>query len=264
MKLLVLSCYCVDFFPELNAYFVGGNALNVGYSAKCHQNAKVSLMGAIGNDVFGDKIKTFAQEKEMDINYLHQVVGITAHNKIFLDDKGDRYFKEDSWHGGVWQDYTLSKEDLLYLHEADVVATTVHDSIIYEVIGEKKKSKFMLAVDFHDDAYTESWEAMLPYIDVFFMSGREEMMPRLEAWSKKYDGVFIATLGAVGSRAYYKGECYMMAAEHVEEVIDTTGCGDSYLGAFVADYYLNKDILHAMIAGSKAAAETLGHVGGVW
>ena len=264
MKLLVLSCFCVDFFPELNECFVGGNALNAGYSGMRHQGAQVSLMGAVGSDIFGDKIKAFASEKGMDTSNLHQVAGVTANNKIFLDAKGDRYFKADSWQGGVWQDYTLSREDLIYLHEADAVATTVHDSIIHEVIDEKKKGKFMLAVDFHDDPYTESWEEMIPFIDIFFMSGREEMMPRLAAWSRKYDGVFVATLGAAGSIAYYKGESYKMAAETVREVIDTTGCGDSYLGAFVVDYYLNHDVPSAMAAGSKAAAETLGHVGGVW
>ena len=255
MKLLALSCFCVDFFPELDQCFVGGNALNVGYSSMQHQGAKVSLMGAIGRDAFGDKIKAFADEKGMDTSYLHQVAGVTAHNKIFLDAEGDRYFKADSWQGGVWQDCTLSKEDRCYLHDADIVATTVHDSIIGEVIEERKRGEFMLAVDFHDDPYTESWEEMIPYIDVFFMSGREDMMPRLAAWSRKYDGVFVATLGAVGSMAYYKGESYKMAAKAVQEVIDTTGCGDSYLGAFVADYYLNHHVKCAMAAGTQAAAK---------
>ena len=264
MKLLVLSCFCVDFFPQLDQFLVGGNALNVGFSSMRQQDLKVSLMGAVGSDRFGEKIKSFAKAHGMDTSYLHQVVGATANNKIFLDTKGDRYFKEDSWQGGVWQDYRLSQEDRRHLHEADLVATTIHDSIVYEVIAEKKKGRFMLAIDFHDDPYQESWEAIIPYIDIFFMSGREDMLPRLAAWSRQYNGLFVATLGAAGSVVYNKGECYKMAAEATEKVIDTTGCGDSYLGAFIADYYVSHDVLCAMTAGTKAAAQTLKHVGGVW
>jgi len=36
----------------------------------------------------------------------------------------------------------------------------------------------------------------------------------------------------------------------VEKVVDTTGCGDSYQGAFIVDYLMNGDILSAMKAGS--------------
>ena len=48
----------------------------------------------------------------------------------------------------------------------------------------------------------------------------------------------------------------------VAEVIDTTGCGDSYHGGFLCRYLLDGDITAAMQEGSRVASETLGHMGG--
>lgn len=263
MKLAALSCFCVDVFPEIEAQYVGGNALNVGYSAMQNEGAEVYLIGAIGKDQLGESIKAYADKRGLDHTYLHQLSGQTASNKIYLSKEGERYFKPDSWQGGVYQEYRLTKEDTTMLHQMDVVVTTIHDSVLDQVIEERKKGNFLLAVDFHDDAYDKAWEELIPWIDIFFMSGNEEMLRRYEEWSKKYEGVFVAGMGAAGSIAYYKNERYEVPAEKVEEVIDTTGCGDNYLGAFAASYFKGLTVPMAMKQGALAAAQILAHVGGV-
>jgi fructoselysine 6-kinase len=85
----------------------------------------------------------------------------------------------------------------------------------------------------------------------------------LKKWSREYSTVFVATLGENGSAAFKDGVEYLCDAVEVDEVVDTTGCGDSYQGAFIVDYLCNGDVLSAMKAGAASAAVTLGVVGAV-
>ena len=45
-------------------------------------------------------------------------------------------------------------------------------------------------------------------------------------------------------------------------VIDTTGCGDSYHAGFLCSYLRDRDIINAMNEGSRVASKTLSHIGG--
>jgi fructoselysine 6-kinase len=116
-------------------------------------------------------------------------------------------------------------------------------------------------MDFLDHAPKDEWENYFPSIDLFFISGKNEYSQLLKKWSEKYNTLFVSTLGANGSVAYKNGVEYFCEAAKVEKVIDTTGCGDSYQGAFIVDYLINADILSAMKAGSQAAAITLSYIG---
>ena len=99
-------------------------------------------------------------------------------------------------------------------------------------------------------------------MDFFFISGEESLLPVFRDWSLKYDGIFNVTLAEKGSVSFQKGQEYRTLAVPVEEIIDTTGCGDSYHSAFICFYVKERDILKAMEEGSRAASETLTHLGG--
>lgn len=70
------------------------------------------------------------------------------------------------------------------------------------------------------------------------------------------------SLGENGSVTYYNGEEYRVKAKPVSQVVDTTGCGDSYHAGFVCSDLLCGDIEKAMEKGSEIAAESIGHFGG--
>ncbi|HOJ79940.1 MAG TPA: PfkB family carbohydrate kinase [Clostridiales bacterium] len=55
---------------------------------------------------------------------------------------------------------------------------------------------------------------------------------------------------------------YRTAAVPVSEVVDTPGCGDSYIAAFCADYFRGGTIQSAMETGSLAASRVLSRRGG--
>jgi fructoselysine 6-kinase len=53
---------------------------------------------------------------------LYPIDALTASNKIFINKDGDRYFKEDSWNGGAFDQFRLSENDWKVVAESDIVA----------------------------------------------------------------------------------------------------------------------------------------------
>jgi fructoselysine 6-kinase len=260
-KILSLSCCCVDVFPQKGTAEAGGNSLNVAASCMNTGKADVFLMGNIGTDSHAAAIKEKAAKYKINCDKLYKINGESASNKIYLTADGDRLISDENWVNGVYIDFRIRKEDEAFVQSCDAVATTCRDPALPQLLKLSRESDFLLSVDFMERELSEEWREMFPAIDLFFISGKQEYLPRLKQWSLEFPTVFIATLGGNGSVAYKDGEEFTCEAVKVAEVVDTTGCGDSYQGAFIVDYLHSGDIKSAMRAGSASAAKTLGFVG---
>jgi fructoselysine 6-kinase len=260
-KILSLSCTCVDVFPEKGTAEAGGNALNVAANCADTGKADVFLMGNIGTDEYAAMIKEKADKYRINREKLYEIEGKSASNKIYLTANGDRYFGDNSWTSGVYGEFRISAQDEAFMKRMDAVATTRRDPVFSKLLEIRQRSDFLLSVDFMDLTPSQDWRESFGAIDLFFISGKPEYLPLLKQWSTEFSTIFIATLGENGSAAYKGGTEFKCEAVQVAEVIDTTGCGDSYQGAFVVDFLHNRDIIPAMRAGSDSAAKTLSFVG---
>ncbi len=75
---------------------------------------------------------------------------------------------------------------------------------------------------------------------------------------KFHDGgvdVVVITLGKRGSLVYDGMEMHQISARDVE-VVDPTGCGDSYIGGFLGEYLVSKDVQKATGMGTYLASLT--------
>lgn len=265
MKVCALTCVCVDVFDASGEIRPGGEALNFIANCSSYPHANCFLIGAIGGDSYGEVVKVSIREKPIDTSHLYTLSGVTASNITYLTQDGDRYYKPESWTGGVYQDFKLTQSDRELLCSADIVHTSIMCPIFDEILKLKHKAGFKLAVDFNRRRDFDEWESFIGDIDFFFISGDDLITPRLEAWSQLHSGIFIATLAERGSIAFHRGKMYSTSAIMVQNIVDTTGCGDSYQAGFIASYYAddsNEDILAAMQEGSRVASQTLGHFGG--
>ncbi|MDR1196041.1 MAG: PfkB family carbohydrate kinase [Endomicrobium sp.] len=262
MKILAMTCNCVDVFCETGKILPGGNALNLAVNCKKAGAQDVYLIGNIGNDKYGDIIKQAIDKYKIDRSRVYEVSGQTANHVIHIDEKGDRYFKENAWVSGVWADYRISMEDKKFMQSTDIIATTLYEPIFEDIISIKRESGFLLSVDFHDEKINPDWEKYFDAIDLFFISSAEKPLEKLEEWSKRFNTIFTATLGARGSITFKNGIKHVCEAVKVNKVIDTTGCGDSYQGAFIVEYMRSKNIKKAMQKASESAAQTLSYTGG--
>ena len=265
-KILAMSTFCVDIYPDKNTYHVGGNALNLAVNCAKTGNAEVYLMGSVGNDAYGEQIREAAVLHNLNHTHLYTIEGETASNKVYLTETGDRYFKNDSWTDGVIRKFKISPNDEKLIREVDAVATTLNDGLILAIAEAKPQ---LLSVDFMEHTPSDKWSEYFSVIDLFFISADKSGLfstsdNLLKKWSCEYpDVVFVATLGANGSIAFKNDEEFHCEAVKVDEVVDTTGCGDSYQGAFIVEYLNSGDISAAMKAGAKSASITLSHVGAI-
>ncbi len=276
MKLLAMTCCCVDVYPHSGEIHPGGNALNIaadwafqGKRILSHPSCRdreltIRLLGATGADEYGTRIRKSIAMLPIDADSLHVIDDVTANHRICIDKNGDRYFEPDAWTGGAFEHYRLSDSDLRIIASSDVVAITFNDPNLEKVLELRQDPlhPFRLAVDFQETRDFRSWLAFLPLIDIFFLSGDATVPGELEAWSQKYDAMYVATLGAEGSILFHHGRTYRTGAVPVKEVVDTTGCGDAWLAAFLLATQAGLEPEEAMREGADAAAVVIRHPGG--
>lgn len=263
IRLVALPCLCVDVFDGTDEIRAGGEALNFAAHASRFENIKVFLMGAVGKDHYADCIMSAIARKKIDTSYVRvENDKVTANNITYLTDKGDRYYKEDSWTGDIVDRMVLNHKELDFLSQSDVVFIHFWAGCFKQVIELKKTSHFKLAVDFDTYRNFDDMEKYAPYIDYFMISGEENLKSKFESMSKKYSCLFNMSLAERGSVTYHEGKKYIIDAVKVDEIVDTTGCGDSYHAGFVCSHMIDGDIYEAMKKGSEYAAETLSHFGG--
>ena len=237
--------------------------MNFAAHASHFKDIDVTLLGVVGKDKYAEAIMDSISRLDIDKSYIRIDERYqTANNMTYLTTKGDRYYKDDSWNGKILDNIILNDDEIRILSESDVVFVHFWASCFSQVVELKKTSGFKLAVDF--DVYRDltDMERLSPYIDFFMISGSEELLPKFRELSYKYDCLFNISLAERGSVTYFKGQEFRVQAVKVDNVIDTTGCGDSYHAGFVCSYMLEKDIEKAMNLGSEIAAETLKYYGG--
>ena len=263
IDLVALPCLCVDVFDGTNEMYAGGEALNFAAHASRFKEINVSLIGAVGQDSYADCIMNSISDKKIDVSHIRlEKEKVTANNRTYLTKDGDRYYKEDSWAGDIVDNMILNQDELDVVKRADIVFVHFWAGCFKQIIELKKNSDFKLAVDFVQYRDFEDMEKYAPYIEYFMISGEECFLPKFEELSRKYKGLFNMSLADKGSITYYNGEKYVVPAASVKEMIDTTGCGDSYHAGFVCSHMINGDIHEAMIVGTAFATETLSHYGG--
>lgn len=263
IRLTSLPCLCADVFYGTDTIRPGGEALNFAAHASRFRDIDVTLLGVVGKDKYAEAIMEAISKLDIDKSHIRIDDRYpTANNMTYLTESGDRYYKDDSWNGKILDNLVLNDTEIKVLSESDVVFVHFWASCFSQVIELKKTLGFKLAVDF--DVYRDfsDMERYAPYVDFFMISGSEELLPRFRELSDKYPCLFNMSLAEHGSVTYFNGQEFRVQAVKVENIIDTTGCGDSYHAGFVCSYMLGNDIEKAMNVGSEIAAETLKHYGG--
>nr|WP_321237498.1 PfkB family carbohydrate kinase [uncultured Psychroserpens sp.] len=262
MKITALSSFCVDFFPELDKIYVGGNSLNFATQCKLLGYENISVLGAIGKDKFGKLIENQLDRLNINRSSLYQLNEPTASNKIFINEKGDRYFKEDSWNGGTFDKFRLSESDWNSLADSKIVAMPAGDPNLIELLKRRNENQ-LIVIDFLDYLGIDFIKEHIDNIDIVFLSGKEEILDELQELSSKKGKLIVPTLGAKGSVALFENKRYYQKAIEVDEIVDTTGCGDAFQAAFSIEWLKTKNIEKSLKEGAIAASKVLNFVGGV-
>ena len=260
LRVLAMTVHCVDIFPELNQFYIGGNSLNFATQA-IKSGAETAVLGAVGFDQFGDSILNYYREGKIEHTHLYQIRGDTASNRIFIDEHGDRYFKPDSWHDGLFGTFRLSEDDWEYANSFDVIHIPTTDPNFMDACERMGNTR--LIADFLDTTDPDFIERRLPFVQIGFISTPKKKVGFFQQLAEKYQTLMVLTHGSEGSTAIWNKKLFFHPVKCVDKVIDTTGCGDAYQAAFTVEWLESHDIEKAMLKGTDAASRILNHVGGV-
>jgi len=267
MKLVCIGDIGIDFYKNRDILKPGGIAFNVAVNAHS-SGASVSLVSAVGTDVYGNKIDTLLKKIDINTTHLKKIEGHTALQNIILENTGERKFV--GYNAGILKYWTLTHQDLDFIATHNVMFVPLSDGMehIFESIKNLQTSA-MKSVDFSQDYEKADFDKKencitryAKYFDIIFIGATTKQKSMIAHLSQHYSNkIFILTLGSKGSIAWHKGKQYEQPAQKVTKIIDTTGCGDAFQGTFIVTFIQTNDIQKSLKHASIQASSILKHIG---
>lgn len=233
----------------------GGKGANQAV-ASARLGGNVSMVGTVGNDLFGTELIENLKRNGIDTSDVERVTHLpsgSAHITIVDGDNAIIYIPgaNNAFESARLQhlESELEKVELL------VIQNEVPQEIVEAVIGlcYEKGVKVL----YNPAPARKVDEALLE--KVTFMTPNESeykiMFPELSLSEgiKKYPGKLIVTLGSKGV-CYHDGSVERNVPAYVVGPVDTTGAGDTFNGAFAVGIASGLDIEASLQLGNLAAA----------
>jgi fructoselysine 6-kinase len=285
---LVLAGDCgVDRYVGLGLDRPGGITLNVAAHARrlFAPSARITVVTAVGTDRESGMVRDALQSVGVE-SFVRELSGSTSLQLIDLEPSGEKIFL--SYHQGVLEGFRVEAEERALIADSDLLVAPHYrqiDGFFSSVMASP--SRGLRAVDFADiaeDPGTRNVERFVDRLDIAFFGllppGREpgrgpedasgaksadashsRLIDDLEAIARRRGKLFIVTLGPGGSLALGGKDRIHCRAEPVEKVVDTTGAGDTFAAAFLAEYVRSEDVAVSLARGAEEAARTIQRVG---
>ncbi|MFQ6039245.1 MAG: carbohydrate kinase family protein [Candidatus Poribacteria bacterium] len=255
------KCRAVDYSRQ------GGGPVATAMVALARLGAKVSFIGKTGDDPDGDFIRDELLKEGVDVSHFITASGAKSRVVLVLVDQysGDRCFiprvetcsplKIDE----LDKDFITSAR-ILHLDDADEAS----------IAAAKWAKEAGIRVVYDGSWYTKSACELLKLTDVAIVSKMfaNEMAPgtpftevtqRLFAVGAK---IGIVTLGEKGCVVTHSAETFQYPAYHQIDVVDTTGAGDVFHGAFIYGMLQDWEVKKMVAFASAAAALNCLKLGG--
>lgn len=234
----------------------GGGPANVSASI-ARFGGSAYLLSKVGNDIFGKMILDTLSQYNVDVSCVRITDEyFTTLAFVKLDQNGERSFSFARQHGA---DIFITKEeiDTNIIKSANILhfgsLSMTHDtnrSTTFYLLDIAKANKVMISYDpNYRRPLWKSEEAALKtmflpiergYVDILKMS-EEEILLYAKTPEEFYDmiknkiKILLVTMGNKGSRYFFKDKSKVVETIKVD-VVDTTGCGDCFMGMFLYEF----------------------------
>jgi len=252
---------------------LGGSPTYASLAAK-KLGAKVSVISKVGED-FRDEYVTWLSTSGVDLSGLKRVNGASTTSFILKYTKGGRKLQLRS------RAPSINPEDIPDSMRAKAVhVAPIAGEVTPETINKLRNMTNILSLDpqgfvrqFDENGNVnlKKWEdpQVLGQIDVYKSSTNEikkitgltnlqSAMKKIHEYGAK---IVMVTKGLRGSSLFFEGSFHDVPACKPRVVQDSTGAGDAFIGAFLAEYVQGKDALWCACVGSAAASYVTEGVG---
>ncbi|MCW4000549.1 MAG: carbohydrate kinase family protein [Candidatus Bathyarchaeota archaeon] len=280
--LAVVGHFSVDtlVLPTRKAPFtvLGGAAAYTAFAAK-HLDASASVISRVGSG-FPQAYLWWLQQEGIDVSAVtfHPEEATTAYELTYGVDFAERTLKLKS------KGAPLNAEDIPRGFRAKAIhLAPIANEISLEVAMQLKACADTLCLDpqgmtrcfdeqgnVHDGAMVDNEIFGLINIfkssqnEIFTLTGESELKPAIRVLHDIGVETVIVTMGAKGSVLSLGGAQYNVAACPSQVVVDPTGAGDVFIGAFLAEYLRQKETLWCASVGSAAASLVVEGIGSTY
>ena len=237
----------VDHFPERDEKVVpiyssiqgGGQSANT-IACLARLGAKTAMLGTVGDGAIGQYAIDTLNEEGVDTSCMIVQKGhAPALSSIIVEkDKGTRTIIADR--GGL-EDFVICDEMYEIIKNSKIVHSDAHfPKENMQLLKFARENGVKVCVD--AEPHTPNAKEFVNYADYLLVSRRfvEELFyhdyeKALKEFIKRGAYVAVITLGKYGAIGMQKGdnECLSVPAYPVDNVVDTTGAGDVFHGAFL-------------------------------
>ena len=253
--------------------FPGGKGANQAVAAAL-AGANVTLIGRVGSDAFGPALKEYLRARGLDLKVASDGVAGTGMAVIFVEDNGENRIAVIAGANALVGNQevaaveSIGEGDYLVVQNEIPIRTTVAALVaartrgattIYNpapampIDGRAIAATDILVVNEHE--FTTVLKGV--EIDISNRAGLREIVVS-SARLLKLD--LILTLGTAGVIASIDGSVVDLLARTVR-VVDTTGAGDCFVGAFVAFLAAGRERPDALIMANVAASLSVQSLG---
>lgn len=253
---------------------LGGSATYVSVAA-ARLGAKVSVISKVGKD-FPDRFLGWLQNNDVDLSGLKRTRSdVTTEFSLRYQHNYRRRLQLKAVAPSI---QTSDIPDLLQTQAIHVAP--IANELSTNVVQALRKSTrilsldpqgFVRSFDSHGNVQSKRWrgKAILELVDIY-KSTQDEMRTvtrttdMVQAARRIQDygiRIVIATQGLQGSTLLFENDFYKVSPCKPKVVLDPTGAGDAYIGAFLAEYIRGEDPYWCACAGSAAASFVVEGVG---
>ncbi|OEF02620.1 aminoimidazole riboside kinase [Vibrio crassostreae 9ZC13] len=263
-KVWVTGDAVVDLIPDGEARYLkcpGGAPANVAVAIS-RLGGDTAFFGRVGQDPLGRFMKqTLTDEKVNTDDMLLDEAQRTSTVIVDLDDDGERSF---TFMVKPSADQFFSVEDIptfssgQWMHSCSIaLANEPSRSATLEAMKRMKSAGGFISFDpnLREEVWADPFqiqEVVMSAVnladvvkfseeELTFLTGTDTLDSALDALNVVPNKLIIVTLGARGALAIYNGERRVIEGTTIEQVIDTTGAGDAFVGGLLAKLSQNSD-----------------------
>lgn len=244
---------------------LGGKGANQAVAA-AQAGGRVAMVGAVGRDAAGSSLLTELARYGVATEHVTTVDGATGVAHVHVEHSGENHIVIHAGANGRVSELSARQRTAVGSADAVLLQLEVPMEVVYSTA--KMSHAAGVPVILNPAPAAPLPEGLLDYIDVLILnrtelevlSGIADLEEAVRSLSR-YRLHVIATLGAEGSLwAGPDGNLIRTAAAQVP-VVDTTGAGDCFAGAFAVAWARGGDLRQAIVEATAAAGLSVQRAG---